>query len=231
MNRLPYPLPLPEDKHMSKAGNRYLRYYIIEATGSVIRHCPEYERFYHKKYAETRTHQHKRALALTSRKFIRLLFGLLDKGQLYSPEKLFYIFTLLHERANCNKFMGIYARIGRTMRAVYWFKATEKGSRFLAAFDCRNRGFRFLRANLFREMETREKLIPDRSPVSSSSAFPGRIPAEGFPWGSLIPPEFSRGCRSHIPFGRPHQDPRRPDWRLAPTLKSSPILLPDPDRR
>ena len=42
---------------------------------------------YQKKYAETRNHQHKRALALTSRKFIRLLFGLLDKGQLYSPEK------------------------------------------------------------------------------------------------------------------------------------------------
>ena len=76
-----------EDKRMSKAGNRYLRYYIIEATGSVIRHCPENERFYHKNNAETRNHQHKRALALTSRKFIRLLYGLLDKGQLYSPEK------------------------------------------------------------------------------------------------------------------------------------------------
>ena len=33
------------------------------------------------------THQHKRALALTSRKFLRLLFSLLDKEQLYSPEK------------------------------------------------------------------------------------------------------------------------------------------------
>ena len=76
-----------EDSRMSKAGNRYLRYYIIEATGSVINHCPEYKAFYQKKYAETRNHQHKRALALTSRKFIRLLFGLLDKGQLYSPEK------------------------------------------------------------------------------------------------------------------------------------------------
>ena len=76
-----------EDKRMSKSGNSYLRYYIIEATGSVIRHCPEYERFYQKKYAETRNHQHKRALALTSRKFIRLLYGLLDKSQLYSPEK------------------------------------------------------------------------------------------------------------------------------------------------
>ena len=76
-----------EDSRMSKAGNRYLRYYIIEATGSVINHCPEYKAFYLKKFAETRNHQHKRALALTSRKFIRLLFGLLDKGQLYSPEK------------------------------------------------------------------------------------------------------------------------------------------------
>ena len=76
-----------EDKRMSKAGNRYLRYYIIEATGSVINQCPEYKAFYDKKFAETRTHQHKRALALTSRKFIRLLFGLLDKSQLYSPEK------------------------------------------------------------------------------------------------------------------------------------------------
>lgn len=34
-----------EDKHMSKASNRYLRYCIIEATGSVIRHCPEYKDF------------------------------------------------------------------------------------------------------------------------------------------------------------------------------------------
>ena len=76
-----------EDTRMSKAGNRYLRYYVIEATGSVISHCPEFKRFYDKKFAETTTHQHKRALALTSRKFLRMLFGLLDKSQLYSPEK------------------------------------------------------------------------------------------------------------------------------------------------
>lgn len=44
-----------EDKRMSKAGNSYLRYYIIEATGSVIRHCPEYERFYHKNMLKQET--------------------------------------------------------------------------------------------------------------------------------------------------------------------------------
>ena len=46
-----------------------------------------YKSFYDKKYAETGNHQHKRALALTSRKFIRLLFGLQDRSQLCSPEK------------------------------------------------------------------------------------------------------------------------------------------------
>lgn len=76
-----------EDKRINKAGNRYLRYYITEAAAGVIHHCPEYKAFYNKKYDETRTYQHKRVLAWTSRKFIRLLFGLLDKGQLYAPQK------------------------------------------------------------------------------------------------------------------------------------------------
>lgn len=72
-----------EDTRMSKAGNRYLRYYLIEATGSVIVNLPEYKVFYQKKYDEVKIHQHKRALALTSRKFIRLVFGLLAKNQLF----------------------------------------------------------------------------------------------------------------------------------------------------
>lgn len=77
-----------ENTPMSKAGNRYLRYYLIEAAGSVVRHIPEYQEFYQKKYAEVTTHQHKRALALTSRKFIRLIFGLLAKNQLYSANRV-----------------------------------------------------------------------------------------------------------------------------------------------
>lgn len=72
-----------EDTKMSKAGNKYLRYYLIEATGSVINNLPEYKAFYKKKLVEVKTHQHKRALALTSRKFIRLVFGLLAKNQLF----------------------------------------------------------------------------------------------------------------------------------------------------
>ncbi len=76
-----------DDTPMSKAGNRYLRYYVIEATSSVIRHCPEFKAFYDKKYNQVTKHQHKRALALTSRKFLRMLFGLLDKSQLYAYDK------------------------------------------------------------------------------------------------------------------------------------------------
>jgi transposase len=77
-----------EDTSLSKAGNRYLRYYLIEAANSVRHHIPDYNDFYHKKYAEVKTHQHKRALALTSRKLIRLIYGLLDKNQLYSQMRV-----------------------------------------------------------------------------------------------------------------------------------------------
>ena len=66
-----------DDTSMSKAGNSYLRYYFLEATSHIKLHCPEYREYYSKKYAEVKTHQHKRALALTARKAIKLIFGLL----------------------------------------------------------------------------------------------------------------------------------------------------------
>ena len=77
-----------EDIRISKAGNPYLRYYLGEAANSVRKHLPEYAEYYARKYAEATRHQHKRALALTSRKFVRLVFGLLAKNQLYTGEKL-----------------------------------------------------------------------------------------------------------------------------------------------
>lgn len=77
-----------EDHPISKAGNTYLRYYLGEAANSVRRHSSEYGEYYLKKYAEVTKHQHKRALALTSRKLVRLVFGLLAKNQLYTGETL-----------------------------------------------------------------------------------------------------------------------------------------------
>ena len=73
-----------ENTPMTKTGNKYLRYYLIEAANSVRRHVPEYSCFYSKKFNEVPKHQHKRALALTSRKLVRLIFGLLTKNQLFS---------------------------------------------------------------------------------------------------------------------------------------------------
>lgn len=73
-----------DDTKMTKTGNHYLRYYLIQAGNSVKNHIPLYTDYYHKKFNEVTTHQHKRALALTSRKLIRLIYGLMSKGQLYN---------------------------------------------------------------------------------------------------------------------------------------------------
>ena len=69
---------------LSKAGNSYLRYYIIEAAGSVICNLKEYNDYYHKKYNEVTIHQHARATVLTARKLIRLIYGLMSKDQLFN---------------------------------------------------------------------------------------------------------------------------------------------------
>ncbi len=77
-----------ENTRMTKTGNKYLRYYLTEAANSVKNNIPEYREFYNKKVSEVSKHSHKRALALTSRKLVRLIFGLLTKNQLYSSNKV-----------------------------------------------------------------------------------------------------------------------------------------------
>src|SRR5699024_3686509 len=59
-----------EHTPMSKSGNRYLRYYLVQAANSVRHHIPEYTDYYNKKYNEVPKTQHKRALVLTARKFV-----------------------------------------------------------------------------------------------------------------------------------------------------------------
>jgi transposase len=74
--------------HMTKSGNQYLRYYLGEAVMSLLKnHNPEYATFYRKKYNEAIRFQHKRALALTSRKLVRLIFALLRDNRLYTQPK------------------------------------------------------------------------------------------------------------------------------------------------
>ncbi|BCJ86647.1 hypothetical protein skT53_16320 [Effusibacillus dendaii] len=74
-------------RKMIRSGNRYLRYYLIEAANSVQRNLPEYRAYYQQKYREVNKHQHKRALALTARKLVRMVDALLRNNQLYTPER------------------------------------------------------------------------------------------------------------------------------------------------
>ena len=66
------------------SGNRFLKYYLCEAAFSLVRCDKEYSDFYHLKYKEVNRFQHKRALALTARKFVRLVFRLLKDNRLYT---------------------------------------------------------------------------------------------------------------------------------------------------
>lgn len=75
-----------EDKSFSQHSNKYLRYYLIEATSSCVRlNFPFIKDFYDSKFKEVTKHQHKRALVLSARKLVRLIFGLLRKNQYYIP--------------------------------------------------------------------------------------------------------------------------------------------------
>ena len=74
-----------QNTRLIKSGNRYLRYYLGEAAWSLVRCDAEYKRFYDRKYKEVNKYQHKRALALTARKLVRLVFRLLKDNRLYSP--------------------------------------------------------------------------------------------------------------------------------------------------
>ena len=74
-----------EHSRMIKSGNRYLRYYLLEAANSVRRCDSEFRRYYDLKFNEVNKYQHKRALALTARKLVRLVFRLLKDNRRYIP--------------------------------------------------------------------------------------------------------------------------------------------------
>ena len=74
-----------EDRPLTKTGNAYLRYYLIEGANSVRLKCPEFHSYYERKFREATRHQHRRALVLTARKLVRLVDSLLRSGQIYLP--------------------------------------------------------------------------------------------------------------------------------------------------
>lgn len=72
---------------LTRTGNQYLRYYMVEAANSIRRHEDTYRLYYQKKYDEVPKFKHKRALVLTARKLVRLVDTLLRNRQLYTPER------------------------------------------------------------------------------------------------------------------------------------------------
>jgi transposase len=72
-----------QDRRMAKTGNRYLRYYLIQAANLMRKRIPEYTKFYDRKYHEAAKHHHKRALVLTARKSVGLVVGLLHRNEPY----------------------------------------------------------------------------------------------------------------------------------------------------
>ena len=74
-----------EDTRLIQSGNHHLRYYFCEAANSLRKCDPEFRRFYNLKFKEVTKHQHRRALALTARKLVRLVYALLKTNRLYIP--------------------------------------------------------------------------------------------------------------------------------------------------
>ncbi len=69
---------------MTKVGNVYLRYYFILGADKLRQFNLEHQAYYWRKFNEVSKYQHKRALVLTARKLVRLVYALLAKNQPYA---------------------------------------------------------------------------------------------------------------------------------------------------
>ncbi|MBU1000134.1 IS110 family transposase [Patescibacteria group bacterium] len=76
-----------EETRLAKSGNKYLRYYLVEAANCLKIHNTIFKAYYAKKYAEVPKHQHKRALVLLARKLVRVIFSLLRSKKIYELPK------------------------------------------------------------------------------------------------------------------------------------------------
>lgn len=76
-----------EDRRMAKTGNRYLRYYFVQAANLMRKHIPDYTAYYARKYKEATKHHHKRALVMTARKSVGLVVGLLHRNEPYRSKE------------------------------------------------------------------------------------------------------------------------------------------------
>ena len=76
-----------EDTFIRKTGNVYLRNYFCQAANCLKNHNSDFATFYSRKFKEVSKHQHKRAIVLTARKAVRVIFALLHDNRLYTLPK------------------------------------------------------------------------------------------------------------------------------------------------
>ena len=76
-----------QHRRLARERNPHLRYWFVQAAYALKRHQPEYSAYYSRKFRETSQNPHKRALILTARKAVRLVFALLHKGQMARLEE------------------------------------------------------------------------------------------------------------------------------------------------
>lgn len=77
-----------DERHLVKDGNRYARYAFVQGAFGCKDHEPEYAAYYTKKYRQSVKHKHRRALILTARKLVGLVFALLRKQEPYQPPEV-----------------------------------------------------------------------------------------------------------------------------------------------
>ncbi len=74
-----------QDRPLRTSANKYLRSYLVKAKGALRMHGASCRAFCEAKLKEAPKHQYKRALLLTARKLVRLVYALLKQGQIYRP--------------------------------------------------------------------------------------------------------------------------------------------------
>jgi hypothetical protein len=76
-----------EERRLSREGNAYLRFYVLEAADRLRQHIPSFHDYYTQKYDQATKHKHKRALVLTGTKCLDLVVTLLRRQEFYRAKE------------------------------------------------------------------------------------------------------------------------------------------------
>jgi transposase len=76
-----------EERQLSREGNAYLRYYVLEAAAWMRLRIPSFHVYYQAKYEQATKHKHKRALVLTGCKALDLFVTLLRRQEPYRAKE------------------------------------------------------------------------------------------------------------------------------------------------